>query len=160
MLYRDPRCVFVADTLGQAGVVAGWLQDHGIAVEVMNQLTMGGLASAQYTPATGIEVWIVDPAQAPEAVRLLGEHALELLARKQAGRPLEVVCDECGEVSTFPAEQAGSVQHCPHCSAYLDVEAEEGTGQPQEPGGPEGGEGRGPGTDAITDRGRWDVTRP
>jgi len=37
MLYRDPKCVFVASDVGQADIVAGWLQEHGIPAEVMNR---------------------------------------------------------------------------------------------------------------------------
>ena len=37
------------------------------------------------------------------------------------GPEIEVVCDECGQRSAFPAAQGGSVQQCRHCGAYVDV---------------------------------------
>jgi hypothetical protein len=160
MLYRDPKCVFVASTFAQADVVAGWLQEHGIRAEVMNRETHGGLISPLLTSATGVEVWVGNPEQAPEAIRLLGEQELGLFTRKQSGPPLEVVCEECGRSSTFPAEEQGSVQNCPHCSAYLDVEPADGAEQAQEPPESEESTDEGPGTDAITDRGPRDITRP
>jgi len=154
MLYRDPKCVFVANNVGQADIVAGWLEEHGFPAEVMTREMMGGLGPA-LTAMTGIEVWIVDPAQAPEAIRVLGEHAVELVIKTQTGSPLEVVCEECGKTSTFPPQQRGSVQNCPHCSAYIDVEAAEAVEQSQEPS-----EDEGPGTDAITEKGPGDIKRP
>ena len=160
MSYRDPKCVFVASNFGQANVVAGWLQGQGIPADVMNRETAGGLGSPLLAATTGVEVWVMDPAQTAEAIRLLGDHALELVTNKPTGPPLEVVCEECGQTSTFPAQQRGSVQNCPHCSAYLDVEPADGTEGTQGPTEPEEGEDEGPGTDAITDKGPWGMTKP
>jgi hypothetical protein len=160
MLYRDPKCVFVATGFGQADVVAGWLQEHGIPAEVMNRETLGGMISPLLTTATGVEVWVVNPEQAPEAIQLLGERTVELATSKPSGPPVEVVCEECGKTSTFPAEQQGSVQNCPHCNAYLDVEPAEEVEQAQESTAHEESPDEAPGTDAITDRGPWDITRP
>ena len=156
MLYRDPKCVFVASTMGQAHIVAGWLQEHGITAEVMNPVTMGGWGPA-LEAATGVEVWILNPAQAPEAILLLGEHALELVTKPQAGPPLDVVCEECGKSSTFPARQRGTVQSCPHCSAYLDVEPTDGTERFKRY--PDSDDNEDPGTDRITEKGPRDITR-
>ena len=35
--------------------------------------------------------------------------------------PIEVLCEECGERSFFPAAQNGMTKNCLRCSAYLDV---------------------------------------
>src|SRR5262249_15719596 len=117
MLYRDPKCVFVANDFNHADVVASWLDAHAIPPQVMNRATHGGLISPALTGATGLEVWVADPAQAPEAIRLLGEHAVariaDELAREHSGGPVEVICEECGEASTFPVKQRGTVQECP-----------------------------------------------
>jgi hypothetical protein len=152
MLNRDPKCVYVANTFGQAFVVAGWLQDRGILAEVMSSETTDGFNSTFLALGKGVEVWVVDPAQAAEAIELLGEHTVELLFQKQTGPPLEVVCDECGETSTYPFEQRGSVQSCPHCSAYLDVEAEEETDGSPESSEPKRIDKEVSGTDAITEK--------
>jgi len=81
MLYRDPKCVFVANNVGQADIVAGWLQEHGFPAEVMNRETMGAIVALS-SYMTGVEVWVVDPAQAPEASggmgRVLAAHDLSL----------------------------------------------------------------------------------
>jgi hypothetical protein len=160
MPYRDPKCVFVASNFGQANVVAGWLQGHGIPAEVMNRETMGGFYYPLLAGVTGVEVWVMDPEQTAEAIQLLGDHALELVTQKPTGPPVEVICEECGQTSTFPAQQRGSVQTCPYCSAYLDVEPADGTDQSPGPTDPEAGDDEGPGSDAITDQGPWGMTKP
>jgi hypothetical protein len=50
----------------------------------------------------------------------------------QAEPALEIVCQECGKHSAFPASQRGSVQQCQHCDAYIDVEDEESLDEPAE----------------------------
>ena len=154
MLYRDPKCVFVANDVGQANVVAAWLQGQDISAEVMNQATLGGLISPMLTGATGFEVWVHDLAQVPEAIRLLGDHAIAQVAKKPAGPPLDVVCEECGKSSTFPGNQRGSVQVCPHCGAYLDVEYADGDEQLHDLIEAEQGEVDEPRSDAIMDKSR------
>jgi hypothetical protein len=158
MLYRDPKCVFVADTIFQADIVAAWLDGHGIRAEVMNREMMSGLVSSATSGLTGVEVWVLDTEQAAEAIRLLGDRAVELATMKPSGPPLEVECEECGEISAFPAQERGTVQTCPHCRAYIDVEPLDGNEGPL--GATDSGEGEdeGPGTDAITDHGPWGVT--
>jgi hypothetical protein len=158
MPYRDPRCVYVANDFGQADVVAGWLGGRGIPARVMNQATHGGLVSPP--GAVGVEVWVVDPAQAAEAVRLLGEHAVAQVARERTGPPVDAVCEECGRPSTFPARYRGTVQDCPHCAAFLDVGDAEAAEGAHDPDGPEGDGPGGPRTDAITDKGGWGLTKP
>lgn len=129
MLNRDPRCVFVANTMAAAVVTAAWLTEQGIAAEVMDLMTLGGLegltAWAPGISARGLEVWVLDPTKAPEARRLLAEHAAAQARRVEEakeGSDLEVVCEECGQTSVSPAAQRGTVQDCPHCGEYLDVE--------------------------------------
>jgi hypothetical protein len=42
----------------------------------------------------------------------------------RAGTPIEVLCAACGQHSTYPPAQSGSVQQCRHCGAYVDVEGD------------------------------------
>ena len=129
MINRDPRCVFVANTMAHAVVTANWLNEQGIAAEVMDLMTLGGLegltAWAPGISARGLEVWVLDASKAPEARRVLAEHAAARARQAEEakeGGDLEVVCEECGRTSVFPAAQRGTVQDCPHCGEYLDVE--------------------------------------
>jgi hypothetical protein len=160
MLYRDPKCVFVADNFGQADIVANWLDEHGIPAQVMNQATLGGLVSPLLTPAVGVEVWVVDPAHAPEAIRLLGERALADVAKERTGAPVAVVCEECGASSTFPASCRDTVQDCPHCSAFLDVvdpDEDDGAAPVDEF---DNDDESSPGNDGITDRPPGGLKKP
>jgi ribosomal protein S27E len=130
VLNRDPRCVFAADTLALADVVAGWLSGQGIPAEVMDDATLGGFeGKTSVTPWVvsnrGIEVWVRDESQAPLAARLVAEKAEEFRAvrtqREAKSGTVEVICEECSRPAVFPASAEGTVQDCPHCGAYLDV---------------------------------------
>jgi hypothetical protein len=130
LINRDPRCVYVADSVGEADISANWLKDRGIAAQVMDRSTLGGLEgltpwSALGIGARGIEVWVVEPQDAPRALELLKEFEAERAAQVEANReagPVTAVCEECGEASVFPAKDRGTVQNCPHCGAYMDVD--------------------------------------
>jgi hypothetical protein len=134
-MYRDPRCVFVADSMGLADIVVVWLGERGIDAQVMNQATLGGLVGLSWFSANGIsshgmEVWVIDPSQAENARVLVEQHERERLAKREEARrakgEIAAVCEDCGSSSSFAMRYRGTVQDCPHCGAYLDVpEAEE-----------------------------------
>lgn len=129
MISRDPRCVFVADSLGLAEVVALFLSDQGLAAEVMSPATLGGLDgltvwSSHAVAARGIEVWVLDPSTAPRARELLERQAAQLAARtaeRGAAGDITAVCEDCGQDTVFPGTEAGKVLNCRWCGAYLDV---------------------------------------
>ena len=69
------------------------------------------------------QVW-VERADIERAKPVLDE--FERLAaerrRQSTDSPLvTVVCEECGTESSFPGTKLGTVQSCPHCSAFVDV---------------------------------------
>ena len=35
---------------------------------------------------------------------------------------VEFVCDKCGQSTSFPGSAVGTVQECPHCGTFVDVE--------------------------------------
>lgn len=39
--------------------------------------------------------------------------------------PIEVVCEKCASLTSFPASQWGSIQPCPQCGDQLDVAEED-----------------------------------
>ncbi|MCE9548008.1 MAG: DUF2007 domain-containing protein [Planctomycetia bacterium] len=129
-IYRDPRCVYVANNPGEADIIVIWLDKHEIPAWVTNQNTLGGLPGLTSFSKTGIsprgiEVWVVDPEKAPAARTLLAEHARELAAtqhfRQNLPDSLLAQCDDCGRSTPFEARFAGTVQNCPHCKAHIDV---------------------------------------
>ena len=127
MINRDPRCIYVANSVGDADIVANWLAGNGVAAKVMDRSTLGGLDgltpwSALGIAARGIEVWIIDAADTPRALQLLEQHKAERAAQLEANRdsgPVSAACEDCGEVSVFPAKQfltASGGLSCPHVS--------------------------------------------
>jgi hypothetical protein len=82
LIYRDPKCVHVADSLSEAESVAHFLNGHGLPAQVMNPATLGGLLgltvlSRTGVSSTGLEVWVNDPAHAEPALQKLQEFAAE-----------------------------------------------------------------------------------
>ena len=75
------------------------------------------------------QVWISrrDAARAIQKLKAYLERmsakALVLEAREEG--MIEVVCEECGETSSFHGSYFGSVQECFHCLAYIDVGEED-----------------------------------
>lgn len=133
MRSRDPKCVFVTDRLSVADVVVNSLSHQGITAEVMNRLTLGGLLgltiwSSTGVSAEGIEVWVHDVKDVPRALQVIaeGEERRQQLQRDKAELgPVDAKCEECGQATTFPGKQRGTVQDCPHCGAYMDVPGDE-----------------------------------
>ena len=110
MIYRDPKCVYVANNLGVAETTVVFLGQNGIPAQVMNPMTLGGLVGLTWLSPTGvssygIEVWVDNPAQADRAKELLQAQAdFQSSNVEQASRSGNVtaLCDECGKPSTFP----------------------------------------------------------
>lgn len=127
MALRDPFAAYNAASNVEAHVVCGLLVDAGVEAMVIEDVSqvgvwLGGLVSEIHKP----QVWI-ERADIPRAKPVLDEYERRAAERRGAdrtaatGEPVEVVCEECGKRSNFPAAQAGSVQRCPHCRAYVDV---------------------------------------
>jgi hypothetical protein len=45
-----------------------------------------------------------------------------IMARETGAAPIEAACEECGRRSLFERAQRSTVQSCPHCGAYIDVD--------------------------------------
>jgi len=118
----DMICVYRAADVGEADIVAAWLDDQGIATLVKDRHA-GSLPSLTVAPL-GVEVCVIDPAQAEQAKTLVREHLEQCKQNTDKASlvwRIEAVCEECGKASRFPYEQYGTVQTCPHCRRYLDV---------------------------------------
>ena len=101
--------------LNQAGIEAHVTEDLSVV-----GLWVGGTVPGIHTP----KVW-VDQDDAERATAILQEQQQREEALRQDSEStadVEVACEECGQTSTFPAAQRGSVQQCPDCGAYVDVE--------------------------------------
>lgn len=130
MPYRDPRCVFVADDFGTAGVVVSVLGAHDIEAVIMDEATQGGLEGLTWmapgrVSTRGLEVWATTPEEAARGRAILAEQtaAIRAAAAARAARtgPVTATCEACGATTEFPPARAGRTDNCSRCRAYLDV---------------------------------------
>jgi len=119
-MQRDLTCVYRAMDVAEADIVSAWLADQEVSTHVKDR-HFGSQLPLTVAPR-GIELCVVDPAQAEQVKALVREHLQQRREKAAApGRVIEAVCEECGKSSRFPFEQRGTVQTCPHCRQYLDV---------------------------------------
>jgi hypothetical protein len=129
MELKEPIAVYNAATNVEAHVVAMFLVEGGVEAFATEDLSLVGLWMFGTLPEIHKpQVW-VSAADRERAAQLLQDYERQAAERTQTTQddeslePIEVVCEECGQASSFPAEQRGSVQYCPHCAAHLDVES-------------------------------------
>ncbi len=111
----DMNTVYRAADIEEADIIVAWLEERGITAQVKGSLEI----PVVYNPGD-IEVCVADPDEAKQAIALLRDH-YQHEAPVDAGGTIEAMCEECGQASTFPSDQRGTVQNCPHCGEYLDV---------------------------------------
>jgi len=124
MTFQEPLKAFIAANNPEAHLVCNLLQNSGVNALVVEDVTqvgtwMLGMVSQIHKP----EVWIdgVDRERAQTILAGYERRTAELNGRNSDGPPIEIMCDACGRVVMFPAAQAGTVQNCPRCLAFLDV---------------------------------------
>ena len=132
MPLKDPVAVYNAATNVEAQVLRLALEAEGIEAHVTEDLStvgywMLGLLPEIHKP----QVW-VDRKDIPRAKIVLDEYEKHESLRRAAQAaqlatqpPLQVICEECGQTTDFPGVQRGTVQVCPHCGEYIDVETPE-----------------------------------
>src|SRR5262245_52986214 len=120
---REHCCVFIGESFAEAETVAAFLNSEGVAASVIDPSAVGGMDGLSLMAGAstgGLEVWVRNPAAAPYARQLLADHAHDLRsARQQRAGLIQVDCEECGAKVKFPEAEAGTVQECPNCQAYL-----------------------------------------
>jgi hypothetical protein len=136
MPLRDPVAVYNAANNTQAMVVRDALAAAGVEAFVTEDLSVVGTWIGGFIPEIHKpQVW-VDRADVERAAPVLVEYerrAAELRRGAAAdGGQVEVACEKCNGVATFPAAQQGTVQECPHCGAYIDVGEDGGWGEVDE----------------------------
>jgi hypothetical protein len=116
----DLYCIRRTATVEQADIIVTWLADRGIKAQVVDRDNPGVLAFG-VTDVEGIAICVEDEETAEKARTLLEQHDKEHAAQAEIEGQVELTCEECGAVSTFPASQRGTVQECSECGAYVDV---------------------------------------
>lgn len=131
MALTDPFAAYNAANNVEAHLLRNMLVDRGIEAHVTEDNSPAGIfALGVLNEIHRPQVWIerTDRERAKpvldEFEKSMGHHrddptnVIEL--------PVAMTCESCGQEVTFPAEERGTVQECPHCSAYLDVGGEDG----------------------------------
>lgn len=128
MALRDPFAAYNAGNNVEAHLVCGLLQDAGIQAVVIEDVSqvgvwLGGTVAEIHKPQVWIERADIERARPvlTDYERRNAERWAAERGERDAGPPVEVVCEECGKRSKFPAVQMGTTQNCPHCRAYVDV---------------------------------------
>ena len=125
MPMRDPVAVYNAATNVEAHLVCNALSQSEIHATVIEDVStaglwMFGLLPEIHKPQVWVERRDVDQAKAVlEAYERQAATQRDTLA---AGDPIYVTCEDCGKRSSYPPSQRGTVQDCPHCHAYVDVD--------------------------------------
>lgn len=116
----DLPVVYRAADIGEADIVAAWLEENGIQAFVRDEHASVTMPTSLIVAPRGIPICVA-PADEAGAKALMEEHQEEIKRRHSALGTVESKCEECGKQSTFPATQMGTVQVCPHCKADMDV---------------------------------------
>lgn len=129
MALRDPVAVYTAANNNEAQLVGNILNAAGVEAFVTEDVSQIGVWMFGLLPEIHRPKVYVDRASVAEAKVLVEQYDQDSRDRQErdrqqlaeSGGAVEVTCEDCGRSSTFPIGQAGSIQDCPHCGAYLDV---------------------------------------
>lgn len=131
MALRDPVAVYVAAHNMEAHLLRTILNEAGIEAFVTEDMSqvgfwMLGVLSQIHRP----QVW-VEREKKSAAQAVLSEYDRQQAAKRDlpaaaldSGEPIAVVCENCGRSMKFVRALAGSIQLCPQCGKYVDVEPE------------------------------------
>jgi hypothetical protein len=125
MPMRDPVAVYNAASNLEAHLICNALVQSDIEAMVVEDTSVvgvwfGGVMPEIHKP----QIWI-ERGDLDQAKRVIEEYELRVAAQRDAlaaGEPVFVVCEECGKQASYPPTQRGTVQDCPHCAAYVDVD--------------------------------------
>ncbi len=127
---RKPIAVYNAATNLEAHAVKGLLTAAGIEAFAVDDVSLAGFSAFGTLPEIHKpQVWI-DESDLERARPLLQAYEKSQAERGAAAAegeaaPIEVVCEDCGQKTAFPASDRGKIRECPKCRNYVDVEPEE-----------------------------------
>jgi putative signal transducing protein len=125
MPLRDPVAVYNASTNVEAHLACHALLQSGVEATVVEDHSTAGLWMLGTVPEIHKpQVW-VERDDVDRAKSVLEEYEQQAATKREAlasGDPVFVTCEECGNRASYPPTQRGTVQECPHCAAYVDVD--------------------------------------
>ncbi len=122
----DPVAVYNAATNVEAELLRIGLEQAGIEAHITYDESPAGYWMFGRLPEIHKpQVWI-DRSQIKLAQVVLEEYERGQREKRANHSRLDdgsllVECEECGKKSEFPVSKRGTIQDCPHCSAYVDV---------------------------------------
>lgn len=130
MALHDPVAIYNAESNVEAYLLCDLLNGAGIEACTTQDVSPVGLCvyGLNYE-INKQQVW-TERADIERAKPILEEYERQQSQRrrddteelKKGSSTLVATCEECSQSSVFPAEQNSTVQECPHCGAYMDVE--------------------------------------
>src|SRR5262245_15115192 len=126
MAFKDPIAAYNAVNNVEAQMLCDALNSRGIEAHLVEDNSPGGLFAFGFFPELHKpQVWI-ERADIDRAKPVLDDFEQKRGYHPEKKStvidvPVEMTCDECGERVSFPADQRGTVQECPKCTAYIDV---------------------------------------
>ena len=142
----DPVKIYYAKSNIESEMVCRLLQSRGVEAFAGEDNAIVGIWWGGTVPGIFDACVFVSRADGEQAAEIIREYQqLEVERATAEGSEIEAVCEECGKTSKFSALQRGTVQSCPHCSAYFDV------GEVDFPDGDEMGSEDGAEDEAIRD---------
>jgi len=131
MALRDPIAAYNAANNMEAQLLCNLLGEAGIEAYVTEDVSQVGVWMLGLIPEIHKpQVWI-ERTDTERARPILEDYERRAAARRgaqtgegTAATTIGATCEACGRRSVFPAAQRGSVQECPHCGEYMDVDDE------------------------------------
>ena len=121
--------VYRAENGYQAHLFVKALEEAGIKAEIEGTVlhpAVENVVNVPWRSAPRIMVFAEDAERAKRLLLELEQRERNEAAKKEGVPAIDVVCEKCGQRSTYPATQRGSVQNCQQCGAYVDVERADG----------------------------------
>lgn len=137
MELEEPELIYTAVSNEQANHIVDLLANQGIQAHVIEDVSNLGFFPNGSTQIVKPYVF-VEKYLSAKAAKFIEQYEYSQLNQKNALEEegeIEVVCDECGEVTRFSKKLNGTTQDCPRCKAYMDVGDlpwEEDWGEPEE----------------------------
>jgi hypothetical protein len=122
----DPIAAFTAKNNMEAMMAQQFLESRGIEAFVVEDHSIGGQFALGSLPEIHKpQVWIngcdLEPAGEALAEFERLKTARDVERTTNEPQSIDVVCEDCGQSSTFAGSLDGTVQKCPHCRSFVDV---------------------------------------